>query len=153
MSGVTFRLSSASYHAIMDDKAVLLSLSRQALEKAVPLPDAWRVVDVAEGAAQNIEDWFTWAAGVESQRPKRDVFRLTILETAIRAIHDGRAKSRREQRLPDPANRRKARDDHHHRLYPRLCARVPKRLLTPGAERVLPMQDNDTRRSVRRLSG
>jgi hypothetical protein len=97
MGGVTFRLSSAAYHAIMDDKAVLLSLSRQALEKAVPLPDARWIVDVTEEATQNIADWFTWAAAVEAAREKRDVFRLTILEGAGRPVHDGRAKRQWEQ--------------------------------------------------------
>jgi hypothetical protein len=56
MSGVTIRLSSAGYRAIVDDEAMLLSLSRQALEKAVPLPDAWWIVDVTEEACQNITD-------------------------------------------------------------------------------------------------
>jgi hypothetical protein len=109
----------------MDDEAMLLSLSRQALEKAVPLPDAWWIVDVTEEACQNITDWFTWAAGFEAAREKRDVFRLTILETAIRTIQDGRAKSRREQRPPDPREAKVTRDDHCHHLHPGLRARVP----------------------------
>jgi hypothetical protein len=98
MGGVTFRISTPAYHSIVDDKAVLLPESREALEKAVSLADAWWIVDVTEEASQNIANWFTGAAGVEAAREKRDVFRLTILEGAIRAVHDGRAKSRPEQR-------------------------------------------------------
>ena len=102
MGRVSFRLSSAAYHAIADDKVVLLSESREALEKAVPLGGAWRIVDVTEEAWQNIADWFTWAAGVEAAREKRDVLRLTILEGAIRGIADGWARSRdpSDQRAP-----------------------------------------------------
>jgi hypothetical protein len=98
MNGVTFRLPSAAYHAIMDDKAVLLGVSRQALEKAVSLADAWWLVDVTEEATQNIADWFTWAVAVEAAREKRDVVQLTILEGVIRGIRDGWERSRGEQR-------------------------------------------------------
>ena len=77
MGGVTARVSSAAYHAIVDDKVVLPSESREALGKAVLLADAWWVVDATDEATRSIEEE---GAGSDGERglPGERTFRRPL---------------------------------------------------------------------------
>ena len=50
MGGITFRISSPAYHAILDDEAVLPPGAQEALERAVLVAGIWWVVDTTDEA-------------------------------------------------------------------------------------------------------
>jgi hypothetical protein len=94
MTGVTFCIPGRAYLMILDAAPAL----REALKRAASFADGgvW-IIDVTEEAAKNVEDWFAREAAVECAQPTPDASKMTTLATALRAIHDGRAKSRRQQ--------------------------------------------------------
>lgn len=102
---VTFKLPAAAYDIINEEAAsrsegsTLPAESRKVLADAARLVDGdvW-VVDCTAEISCDIEDWFQQAAAVESAMPKGDKGRFKILDDAVRAIRDGRRKSRGEQR-------------------------------------------------------
>jgi len=71
---------------------------REALSTAAPLPDGVWVVDCTDEVSRDIEDWFAMAAVVESATPKGAAGRFEMLKSAVRAIQDGRAKIRHEEK-------------------------------------------------------
>src|SRR5438128_8961015 len=101
---VTFQLSATAYEAIMHeavsrgDNSTLSLESREALSTAAALSDGVWVVDCTDEVSRDIEDWFAMAAIVESATPKGAAGRFGMLNCAVRAIQDGRAKSRYEER-------------------------------------------------------
>jgi hypothetical protein len=98
---VTFRLTAPAYTTIMEEavalaeRSTLLPQSLKALNAAALLPDGVSVIDCTEEASRDIEYWFERSAEVESATPKGGARRFTMLATAVRAIRDGREKSRR----------------------------------------------------------
>jgi hypothetical protein len=99
---VSFRLSATAYDAIMHeavsrgDNSTLSLESREALSTAAPLSDGVWVVDCTDEVSHDIEDWFAMVAVVESATPKGAAGRFGMLNSAVRAIQDGRAESRYE---------------------------------------------------------
>ena len=101
---VTFQLSATAYEAIMHeavsrgDNSTLSLESREALSTAAALSDGVWVVDCTDEVSRDIEDWFAMAAIVESATPKGAAGRSGMLNSAVRAIQDGRAKIRHEEK-------------------------------------------------------
>ena len=102
MAEVTFRLPAAAYEILREeatsrgDASTLPRGSRDALAKAAPLTDGAWVVDCSEEVSRDIENWFQQAAALESATPGGDEDRFVTLAEAVRAVRDGRLKSRRE---------------------------------------------------------